>query len=199
MSKDSRNSREESLKDYYKLNTEAVDALVNAENSETEVPQEELDKYRKKKFHIPQPILLYLIKGWFAGSVYYFVGFGLGIKNLLDQIVIIGVVLGLVTDLLTNNVIRFLEETPGANDRWMVFSRKSYASFLFNMLYGIAAVAAVAWMYWLINRMFDSDPNTIHVGTEPLLFGTLCALLDLLLVFGKRWIRKHIPHKETNC
>lgn len=190
MSKDSRKSKEESLKDYYNLNTDAVDALLNAENSETEVPQEELDKYHKKKFHIPKPILLYLIKGWFAGSVYYFIGFGLGIKNLLDQIVIMGVALGIVTDLLTNNVIRFFEETPGANDRWMVFGRKSYASFLFNMLYGIVTIAVVAWIYWLINRLFDADPNTIHVGTEPILFGTFCALLDLLLVLLKRRFKK---------
>lgn len=195
MSKDSHDSKEESLKNYYKLNTDAVEALINAETSETEVPKEELDKYRKKKFHIPQPILLYLIKGWFAGSVYYFIGFGLGIRNLLDQIVIMGIALGLVTDLLTNNVIRFFEETPGANSRWMLFGRKSYASFLFNMLYGVATIAVVAWLYWLINRMFDADPNTIHVGTEPILFGIFCALLDLLLVTLKHLVRKHILHK----
>lgn len=193
MNNDSRKTPKETVEHYYDLKTEAVDALVNAETDETEVSQEELDLYQKKGFRFPEFLKMLGIKFWFAGAVYYFVGFGLGITNLLDQIVIIGIALGIVTDLLTNNVIRFLEATPGANDKWMLFSRKSYASFVFNMLYGIFTVICVAGVYWVLEWIADTitgKPEIIHVGTEPVFFGLFCALLDLLLIGFKNLIQK---------
>ena len=193
MKNNSENNPKETAEKYYDLKTEAVESLLNAENDDTEIPQEELDKYRKKSFHMPELLKITLIKLWFAGAVYFFIGFGLGITNLLDQVVIMGVVLGMVTDLLTNNVIRFLEETPGANDKWLLFSKKSYASFFFNMIYGIVLLVGVAGVYWLLEWIADvitSDPDTLHVGTEPVFFGVFCAVLDMLLVTLKNLILK---------
>ncbi len=199
MSKDPNKNPDRSIENYYDLKTEAVDALMNAETDDADVSEEELDKYRKKKFHIPEVVKIMLIKAWFAGAVYYFIGFGLGITNLLDQIVIMGVVLGLVTDLLTNNVIRFLEETPGSNDRWMLFPSKSYACFFFNMIYGIVLLIGVAGVYLGLEKIADlitGEPDIIHIGTEPLLFGVFCMLLDMLLVTFKNLIRNAIKGRK---
>ena len=193
MKNNSDNTPKETAEKYYDLKTEAIDNLVNAESDEREVSPEELEKYQKKSFHIPQLLKMALIKLWFAGAVYYFIGFGLGITNLLDQVIIMGVVLGMVTDLLTNNVIRFLEETPGANDKWLLFSKKSYFSFFFNMIYGIVLLVGVAGVYWVLEWIVDvitSDPDTLHIGTEPVFFGVFCALLDMLLVTLKNLILK---------
>lgn len=193
MNNDSRNTPEEAVENYYDLKSQAIDDLVNAETDETEVPQEELELYQRKRFRFPMFLKMLGIKLWFAGAVYYFIGFGLGISNLLDQFFIIGIPLGIVTDLLTNNVIRFFEETVGANDKWMLFSRKSYASFLFNMLYGIFTVICVAGVYWVLEWIADTitgQPEIIHVGTEPVFFGLFCALLDLLLIGLKNLILK---------
>lgn len=193
MKKNSRNTPSEAAENYYDLKTDAVNALVNAETDETEVSQEELDKYQKKGFHVPDFLKILGIKFWFAGVVYYFIGFGLGITNLLDQIVILGVVYGIVTDLLTNNVIRFFEKTPGANDKWLLFSRKSYASFVFHLFYGMFVVACVAGVYWVLEwiaDMISGKPELIHVGTEPVLFGLFCAAVDLLFIGIKHLIKK---------
>lgn len=190
---------EESFKNYYDLKTEAVENLVNAETDGIQVSQEEIDKYRKKKFSVPEFLKMMLLKAWFAGAVYYFVGFGLGITNLLDQIFIIGIALGLVTDLLTNNVIRFLEETPGANNRWMLFSSKSYVCFFCNMIYGIVLVIGVAAVYWGLEWVADlltGKPELIHVGTEPVLFGVFCMLLDMLLVTLKNLVLKAFKREK---
>lgn len=193
MKNNSENNPKETVEKYYDLKTEAIDDLLNAETDETEVSEEELKKYRKSSFHIPDFLKYTLIKLWFAGAVYYFIGFGLGITNLLDQVFVMGIALGMVTDLLTNNVIRFLEETPGANDKWLLFSRKGYMSFFFNMIYGIVMLVAVAGVYWVLEWIADvitSDPDTLHIGTEPVFFGVFCALLDMLLIKLKNLILK---------
>lgn len=193
MKKDSRKNPEEAVENYYDLKTEAVDNLVNAETDDTEVTQEELDKYQKKGFHIPEFLKIFGMKFWFAGAVYFFIGFGLGLTNLLDQIVILGIVLGMVTDILTNNAIRFFEKTPGANDKWLLFSKKGYASFVFHLFYGMFIVACVAGVYWVLEwiaDMISGKPELIHVGTEPVLFGLFCAAVDFAFVGIKYLIKK---------
>lgn len=94
----------------YELKSDAVDKLLKAEKGEVpEFSQEELKKYRSKGgIKLPQPVKVILLKAWFAGAVCYFILWGLGmyIYSLIDMLFIMGIVLGMVTDLLTNNVIR---------------------------------------------------------------------------------------------
>lgn len=187
MKKKTNQTEQEAVSNYYDLNTDAIDALVGADEDNSEpVSQEELNKYRGKgKIRVPAWLKIALIKFWFAGAVYYFIGFGLGITNLLDQLFVLGVSMGIVTDLLTNNVIRFLEETPGANDPWILCSRKGYGSFVLNILFGFVIVIGVAGIYWLLEYAADvitADAASIHVGTEPVLFGILCMLVDMMLL-----------------
>ena len=106
---------EKDIKDKnYNLKSEAVETLAGADREEVPVySQEELNRYRTPKgFHIPQWVKILLIKAWFAGAVCYFILWGLGmyVGNMLDMLFVLGVAMGLVTDLLLNNVIRFLRE-----------------------------------------------------------------------------------------
>ena len=115
--------------DYYRLNVKAVEDLVgaNAENS-PKVSEEELRRYRSgPKTRLADWVKAVLIKVWFAGAVCFFFLWGLGtyVSDQLDQILILGVALGLVTDLLTNNLYRFYAKPAGANDRWMMFPNGS--------------------------------------------------------------------------
>ena len=126
------------ISDYYKLNTKAVDDLVGAskENS-PEVPREELEKYRSKsRIPLPRWLKAVLLKAWFAGAACFFILWGLGLylTNLLDMMLVFGLALGLVTDLLVNNIFRFAAQVPGENDAWMMFPKKGMAAFFFNIL-----------------------------------------------------------------
>ena len=121
------------ISDYYKLNTKSVDDLVsaNAENS-PEVSKDELEKYRSKSgLHLPRWLKVVLLKAWFAGAACFFIFWGLGIylPNLLDMMLVFGLSLGLVTDLLVNNVLRFLSTVPGENDGWMMFPQNGMGAF----------------------------------------------------------------------
>ena len=180
MSKNSKN---------YELKSDAVEKLVKAEKGEVpEFSQEELKKYRTKgRIHLSATLKVVLLKAWFPGAVCYFILWGLGmyIYSLVDMLFILGIVLGLVTDLLTNNVIRFVEETPGENDKWLMFPKKGMVSFFANLVYGLVLVVCVFWLYSAINKiavMLIGNPDTVPLGVEPVLYDLFCMGFDILFV-----------------
>lgn len=189
MEKNKKNTKNNDTVSNYELKSDAVDALVNADSEE--VPQyseEELSKYRSKsKFHIPETVKVLFIKGWFAGAVCYFFLWGLGtyISSMIDMLFILGVVLGMVTDLLTNNVIRFIEKTPGANDKWLMFSPKKFMSFFLNMIYAFLIIFCVYQLYVFINGAITAitgNADSVPLGVEPVLFGVFSMAFDVLFV-----------------
>lgn len=188
--------------DYYKLKTQAVDDLVNAdEKNSPEVSQEELVKYgARKKKGIPTWLKVSFIKFWFAGAVYFFMVMGLGLSHPLDQIVIAGVVLGMVTDLLTNNALRFIAAADGANDKWMMFSSKRYVTFLFNIPYAMLLTFLTLLCYAgvdaAVNLIAGTEGVTYLMG-EPVTFGLFYLLCDLALVGLKNCFVKRLKGAKS--
>lgn len=184
--KKSKQSRPPSTADYYKLKTRAVDDLVGADESNSPpVSEEELKAYgARKKGGIPNWLKVGFIKFWFPGAVYFFIIMGLGLWDPLDQIVILGIVQGMVTDLLTNNMLRFIAETDGANDRFLMFSKKQYMSFFFNMLYSMLLCALVLFAYVGLDAAVRavSGNSEFKFAGEPVSFGLLYMLFDTALV-----------------
>ncbi len=179
--------------DYYKLKTKAVRDLVDADESNSPpVSEEELRQYHSgPKMKIADWVKILFIKAWFAGAVCFFFMWGLGpyLADQLDSLFVTGMALGIVTDLLTNNVLRFLEKTPGANDRWMMWPRKGFVSFPLNILHGYAVLFFVFVLYNLINLAIISvtgASDTVPLGVEPVLFGVFCMGFDMLLVQIKK-------------
>ena len=180
------------MREEYKLHTKAVDDLVeaNKENSPI-VPEKELRKYKSKTLlgRIPDGVKMVLIKAWFAGSVCFFIFWGLSgyLADLLDTLFVFGLVLGMVTDLLTNNVLRFYAAKPGANDRFMMFPKKKYSSFFFNIVYAMFLLACVAVFYSLINIGLTAvSGEATALGVGPILFGLFYTGFDLLFLGLKR-------------
>lgn len=179
-----------SAADYYDLKKDAVRDLISAD--EGEVPQyseEELNKYRRKKgrIRISDPVKVILIKFWFAGMICFFFIWGLGgyLVTMIDTIAIVGIGYGIVTDLLTNNVIRFFAETEGKYDKWMMFPSKKYISFVLNILYAFPVIFVVYTIYNVINltaMRITGNEDRLFLGVEPILFGVFCTGADLLFV-----------------
>lgn len=184
-----------STADYYKLKTQAVDDLVeaNAENA-PEVTAEERKRYGAKiGAGLPAWFKVHLLKVWFAGAVCFFILWGLSIYlPFLDLMVVAGVALGIVTDILTNNALRFFAETPGAYDKWMMFPKKRYATFFWNILYAFVLLAMVVGIYTGINlslvRLLQPPEGTVPLGVEPILFGIFYVLCDALLIALKHFL-----------
>ena len=188
----------EKQSDYYRLKTKAVDDLINAnEENSPVVSEEELRYYRSgPKFRVADWVKLAFIKFWFPASACYFFFWGLGgyLADQLDLLFVTAIALGMVTDLLTNNVLRYFEKSPGANDRWMMFPKKGYASFPLNILYAFLCLYAVMVIYNIINVLLiwiTGATDTVPLGVEPVFFGLIYMGVDMMFI--------QIKHLFTNA
>ena len=184
---------------YYELKTKAVEDLVTADESNSpEVSREELLRYKSgPKLQVEDWVKLLFIKGWFAGAVCFFFIWGLGgyLASQLDLLFIAGFALGVVTDLLTNPVLRFFEKTPGGNSQWMMFPKKGFVTLPLNILYGYVILALVYTIYTAINGIaahVTGNMETVVLGVEPVLFGVFSLCVDLLLLQGKHLLLRLI-------
>lgn len=192
--------------DYYKLHTDAVNDLAAADESNSpEVPESELRRYRSgPRLHLTDWAKAILIKMWFAGSACFFVFWGLSsyISARLDLLLVFGVALGVVTDVLTNNALRYFAKTPSANDRWMMFPRKKYATFFLNIVYAMALLVCVDVFYNLLNLALLSlsgGGDAVPVGVEPILFGVFYTCFDLLFISMKRLMRQIVADAKNSA
>lgn len=182
---------------YYDLKTQAVNDLAEADESNSpEVSKEELRGYTSGSgIKIPEAVKLLFIKFWFAGATCFFFIWGLGgyMADQLDLLVITGIALGMVTDILTNNAIRFFAVTPGANDRYMMFPKKGFWTFPLNILYAFVLLALVYGLYSGINwaaAMASGQMDAIALGVEPILFGLFYLGFDELLIAAKHGVQR---------
>ncbi len=193
--KDKRAAPEESrtTADYYKLHTDAVRDLAEADESNSPaVSEEELRRYRSRpKLRLADWVKALLIKAWFAGSVCFFIFWGLSayVSARLDLLLVFAVALGVVTDLLTNNILRNFASTPGANDRWMMFPEKRYLTFPLNILYAALLLVCVDMFYSLLNLALAAAGGTV-LGVGPILFGVVYTAFDVLFITIRRTLRQ---------
>ena len=187
----------------YELKSRAVEELLEAEAGVApEYSQEELGKYRaKSKLYLPEVLKVLLIKGWFAGAVCFFFFWGLSTyMNYLDLMFITAIVMGMVTDILVNNVLRFMEKEKGANDRWMMYPKKGMMSFFLNIIHGFAMMLCIYLIYYVIGFVATaiSGEETV-LGVEPILFGVFYVVCDVLFITIKRalmaLVRKLVDRK----
>ena len=192
MSKKDKNKTQENVESVnYDLKTDAVDRLVNA-NKKT-YPNTKEDpgkKYRSNGFlsRIPDWIKAIFIKFWYNGAVCFFIFWGLGmyIWDTLDMIVVLGVVMGMVTDILVNNTFHFFAIMNGSNNKWMMFPKKKKLwTFFPNIVYGLVVMFIVSSIYSATNVLLNTvnnTENTVYIGVEPILFGILYVAVDLLFI-----------------
>lgn len=175
--------------DYYKLNTKAVQDLVEAnEENSPEVSPEELRKYQgRQKFKMSEWVKMLLIKFWFPASVCFFFLWGLGgyMADMLDTLFVTAIALGIVTDLLTNNVLRYFEKTKGAADRFIMVTKRGFISFPLNILYGFVVLLLVFLLYNGVNMALAAitgNRDVVFLPVEPIGFGLFCLGVDMLLI-----------------
>ena len=178
-----------SAAEYYKLNLKAVDDLVTADESNSpKVSEAELRRYRSgPKVRLSDTLKALLIKFWFNGATCFFFLWGLGayLHSWLDQMVVLALALGAVTDLLTNNVFRFYARTPGANDRWMMFPQRAFYTLPLNLLYAGLLLFLVMTTYNVVNAAIigiTGAKDTLPLGVGPILFGVFTTAWDILLI-----------------
>ena len=195
-----------STAEYYQLNTKAIDDLVTADRENSpKVSEEELRKYRSgPKIRLRDWVKVTLIKWWFAGAVcfFFFWGLGMAVPSMENQMIILGIGLGLVTDLLVNSIFRYYAKTPGSNDRWMMVNRKGVPGMALNLVYAFILLGLVVMTYNIINRIaagITGATDTVPVGVEPILFGFLTMGWDLLLLQARQLVRRIVDDAKKQA
>ena len=190
----------ETIADYYRLKKEAVEDLVTAnEENSPPVTDRELEKYTARRvIRVADWIKALLIKWWFPAAACYFFLWGLGVymSSMLDLLLVTAIALGFITDLLTNNVLRFIAKQEGAFDHWMMYPKKNYVSLLLNVVHACVCVASVYTLYNIMNRLIIAvghlPGDALPLGVEPILFGLFYLGVDLLLISMKHMFQKII-------
>ena len=182
--------KKEKGEDIYRIKTEAVDDLVNANKGNTpSYSEEELKKYKSKsKFNISPTFKALFIKFWFSGVVCYFFVWGLGmyIPSNLDLYVVTALGMGFVKDILENNLYRFIANPEGSNDKWMMFPKKSFKSLVFNVRYALLVTGCVYFTYQGINFIGTMGNNDrVVFGVEPIFFGIFYMAFEMLFLWMK--------------
>jgi hypothetical protein len=162
----------------------------DAKNVKRNGKQKQFDPYKIDKLsRIPTWIKAIFIKFWFAGAVCYFIIWGLSnyITDALDLIVFCGLVMGVVVDVLVNPLFRFMESDRKEYNAYMLFPFpfKAFWTFFTNIIYYIIVLALVNLAYTGINELINLIAGTedlINVGIEPLLFGVLVTIVDMIFI-----------------
>jgi len=158
--------------------------------------------YRIDRFAgIPAPVKAVFIKFWFAGPVFFFIVMGMESLVSIDQldlVLVLGAGLGLITDLLVNNIFRYMQTDTNDMDVYMVFPKKNMTGFVCNILYGILMSMAISYTYNAINLLAIANgtvsSDEVFLPTEPLLYGVFFVLYDFS-VLGIKYIVRRIFKK----
>lgn len=181
MAKDKNKEPSQAENDYYKLKTDAVNRLANADkNTVRRVSDEEIEKYKSSKLgRLPLWLKALLMKCWFAGAICFFFYWGLAqyLGSWLDQMFVFGLGLGVCTDLLTNNVLRFLSGDDKEYYPYMMITSNKYWSFIGNIIYAFILLFITIQIY-----------RFLGINVEPLFFGIFYTAVDMLFITIKNKI-----------
>ncbi len=146
---------------------------------------------------IPAPIKAIVLKMWFAGAVYYFIGLGIASLNTvsqLDLVLVLGIVLGMVTDIMVNGIFRFMRTDRNDYAPYMVFGDRKLRNFFLNILYNIGLSIAIAYTYNTINiiamNVGWSEEGAVWLMAEPILYGLFYLMYDFMVLGIIALVRK---------
>ena len=200
--KNNKNQHTEKIQNYYDLKIKETDELVEVLKTSSasqqpistdiqEITGEDVsskskkarnfDPYKHDKLSfIPAWIKAIFIKWWFAGAVCFFMVFGLfNSMAALDNMVLTGIVLGVITDVMVNPIFRLMESDVKEYNNFMMFPFpfKAYWTFLANMVYYVIVLILVGFTYEFIGTYISHN-----IAVEPLLFGTICVIVDMAVI-----------------
>lgn len=128
-----------------------------------------------------------LIKFWFYGAIYYFVGWGLFLasSDQLDVTMALGLVIGAANDLAIGRIFRSMESSRLEYHPYMMVRNISVAGFFCNIAYGVLLSFLVAYFYHFVNLAIIAlrhlPETAIPLGAEPVLYGIVMMLFDITL------------------
>ena len=158
--------------------------------------EKEIKEYQKPSFFskIPYGVKAELIKYWFYGALFFFIGMGMSVQGELLAL-LGGLIGGLVFDFMYGNILLLMENEKGQHDDYIIYKSKKLYSLIFNILFELAVFFTTAYICIGIVRLYGK--NDIWLFQEPLSQALVALLVDGILLLIKYLIKRMvIKHKE---
>ena len=154
---------------------------------------------------VPPCVKAIFIKWWFAGAVCFFIMWGIGLKDI-DAVLLVGVVLGVIVDVLVNPIFRMMESDRKEYNNFMMFPFpfKAFWTFFTNIIYYVVIALMINFCYFGVNQLLNLIYGTlqeeyhIYVAVEPLLFGVFCTVADMAFIGIKDLIVYLVKRNKKN-
>lgn len=163
----------------------------------------EFDPYKTDFLgRVPVWVKALFAKFWFAGMICYFVMWGIGLNDTLDSMVVTGAVLGIIVDILVNPLFRYMETDKREFNAYMMFPFpfRAFWTFFTNIIYYVLVLWCVMEVYGVINLIcsqITGVSNYIHFGVEPLMFGVITVIVDMVFIGIKDGIVALVRHQKN--
>ncbi|MEG1706273.1 MAG: hypothetical protein RR291_02125 [Clostridia bacterium] len=135
---------------------------------------------------MPAWLVAIFIKYWFCGAVCFFFLFGIGITDAIDISFVLGVAMGVVTDILINNAFRAFQNDRKNYNYFMMFPPKKFWTFFTNIIYAVVIAFCVMFTYQFINVAIinaNSLPTTaVPFSAEPFGYSAIYLAWDMLFI-----------------
>ena len=166
--------------------------------TEEEIKQEkEIETYQKPSFfsRIPYGVKAELIKYWFYGALFFFIGMGLSAQG--EMLALLGGLIGgVVFDFMYGNILLIIETEKGQHDDYIIYKSKKLYSLIFNILFELAVFLATAYICIGIVKLYGK--NNIWLFQEPLSQALVALVVDGILLLIKYLIKKIVIKCKEN-
>ncbi len=134
-----------------------------------------------------------LLKWWAAGALLFFIGWGLPIGlSSMYLALLLGVVGGVFTDLIGNNILRVAVRN-NESEPYMMWPQGGAGGLVLNVLHSVLIAYLIMLTYTAVNviliGLLGLEATAVPLGVEPILFGLLYLGFDMLLILIKRRVQ----------
>lgn len=152
---------------------------------------------------VPSWIKVLFLKYWVAAATFYFFGVANPLISLTDEnastltilepyYLFLSLGLGLFTEYITKNFIKFMKNDRDDTTRFNLINKKGVISFLLNLIYAFAIMIPLLIILVILashNLVFDYMNETgSKAAIEPFTAGFVYLALDAIVVFVKNLI-----------
>jgi hypothetical protein len=143
--------------------------------------------YKPKKKFFTEKKIEFLIRLWFAGAVFFYIGWGtpLGRNSTFDFLFVLAIGLFVVEMILVNPIIRMVLNVPGTKRTFDDKLFKRVGKRLAHFLRASLITVLIYFTYSIINltaiTIFGLEKEAIVLPAEPIIFGLLYVLFHYLI------------------
>ncbi len=139
----------------------------------------ELDRLGK----VSTSLKVNVVKWWCAGAIMYLFGIAMYMLDVLDYMFLIMFVNGLSYEYIIKNIVKVFEPRKDYRVKYLPFEKAGVKSLFLMQLYSMYLMFGFLTTWGLISYTLDVLFGVGAIGTEPITFGLITLLCDIIGIF----------------